>query len=198
MIEPLILSRQWWLSVFLVGIGIHLCASYLKPRLDKLGGWVSRSWATRNAVVAKERCERIDKLTRSRKTRLDAVTEEFRALLSGLMWMGLCCSSYLLALFPVPSSSSDSHKCDPHKCAFELVSLLIGSVGLASGIFHWKRAIKIQIELGEAKIKSLQQEMRFHEQELVHAEEELLHAIGGDHHNSVQSHPHLPTPKPGV
>jgi hypothetical protein len=53
-----LLSRDWWLSVFVVGLGINLIASYLRPQLDRMGGWVSGSWAGRNQRRARERSAR--------------------------------------------------------------------------------------------------------------------------------------------
>jgi hypothetical protein len=91
-----IFSREWWITVFLVGLGIHLLASYLKPRLDQIGGWFSRSWANRNEVRAKARQKRIETFKRSRMAQANATTEEFRAHLAGLERMGLALLLFVL------------------------------------------------------------------------------------------------------
>jgi hypothetical protein len=82
-------TREWWITVFLVGLGIHLCAQYLKPRLDQIGGWFSRSWATRNKRRAHERQVRIDQLRRDETARWLVVQKEFRRRLQGLFFLGL-------------------------------------------------------------------------------------------------------------
>jgi hypothetical protein len=73
-----ILSREWWLTVVVVGLGIHLLASYLKPRLDQAGGWFSRSWALRNEKRKRERQARIEVLKSNEDARRKAQMDEFR------------------------------------------------------------------------------------------------------------------------
>ncbi|MHB8218179.1 MAG: hypothetical protein ACYDDS_19060 [Candidatus Sulfotelmatobacter sp.] len=77
-------TREWWITVFLVGLVIHLLASYLKPRLDQAGGWFSRSWATRNKRHAHERQLRIDRLRSDETARWVARQEEIRYHLRAL------------------------------------------------------------------------------------------------------------------
>jgi hypothetical protein len=79
-----IFSSEWWLTVVLVGLGIHLAASYLKPHLDKVGGRLSRSWATRTALRAHERSVRIEQLRGSEAKRLLAAQKEIRYRLQAL------------------------------------------------------------------------------------------------------------------
>src|SRR5450759_5203132 len=88
-------SREWWIAVALVGVVIHLTASYLKPRLDQIGGWLSRSWANRNALRAKERQERIEQLKEDTEARREATEEEFRELLHGIAMLLAGCVCFI-------------------------------------------------------------------------------------------------------
>ncbi|SRR6266567_711338 len=96
-------TREWWITVFLVGLAIHLLASYLKPRLDQIGGWFSRSWANRNEARANARQKRIDALKLSPRAKANATTEEFRARLAGIerIAVALMCFVLLIVLATV-------------------------------------------------------------------------------------------------
>lgn len=71
-------SVEWWTGVVVVGVGVHLLAAYLKPRLDRVGGWLSRSWAARNEKRTRARLARIDLLKRDDGARLAASFGEIR------------------------------------------------------------------------------------------------------------------------
>lgn len=93
-----LLSLEWWLTVVVVGIGVHLAASYLKPRLDKAGGWFSKTWAMRSKKRAYERQLRVALLRGSESRRLMAAQEEMRHLLTAVL-LGVMTVLFLLACF---------------------------------------------------------------------------------------------------
>lgn len=77
-------SREWWFSVVLIGVAIHLLASYLKPRVDQVARRVSLWWATRNQARSVERAKRICSLHLSPETRMRAEFAVVGAHLSGI------------------------------------------------------------------------------------------------------------------
>jgi hypothetical protein len=81
-----LLSREWWVSVFVVGLVIHLLASYLKPQLDRMGGWVSKSWATRNKRLSDDRRVRIAVYLHNETERSAAAFRELRLRILSL-WL---------------------------------------------------------------------------------------------------------------
>ena len=84
-----IFSTAWWVTVVLVGLVIHLTASYLKPIIDRAGGHLFRSWATRNAVRARKRELRVELLRSSESRRAVAAHEEIRYRLQTLTMLML-------------------------------------------------------------------------------------------------------------
>ena len=152
-------TREWWITVVLVGLGIHLLASYLKPRLDQIGGWFSRSWAARNEAHAKELQERIDQLKRSRTARVNATTEEFRARLSGIQWAVLSLVSFILVVLvgTLPR---------PHSKWLDIVTLLLGGLAFTLAINDYRNAIYFRIEMLQAEKQQLEAEKKKIEAEM--------------------------------
>lgn len=153
-----IFSREWWITVFLVGLGIHLLASYLKPRLDQIGGWFSRSWASRNEARAKERQIKIDALKRSRTAKANATTEEFRARLLSLQWIAFSIVGFLViivdALFP--------YRPKWDAAVFLIIAILLVFLGvnaLAKGNNIHSEMLEAENQEREAAKKQLEAEM---------------------------------------
>ncbi len=142
-------TREWWITVFLVGLGIHLCASYLKPHLDQIGGWFSRSWATRNKTRAHERRVRIDRLRCDEtarwvaaqveiRQRLQALTALTFVIVLGLFLAGLEYLRHIQAPIPIRAE------------VLETVLLLFILVTTLAGMTLQGRATNIENELREA------------------------------------------------
>jgi|ERR1700730_448218 len=145
-----IFSREWWITVFLVGLAIHLLASYLKPRLDQIGGWFSRSWANRNEARAKARQKRIDALKRSPRAKANATTEEFRARLAGIerIAVALMCFMLLVVLatiFPNP----------PPEWVY-LVLVIGAAISLFLSFYEFSKANNLTTEMREAEKQKLE------------------------------------------
>jgi len=58
-------TPEWWLSVVIVGILINLFSNFLTPPLQAKFGHLSRRWAERNEVLAKQRAARIERIANS-------------------------------------------------------------------------------------------------------------------------------------
>ena len=144
-----IFSREWWITVFLVGLAIHLLASYLKPRLDQIGGWFSRSWASRNGARAKARQKRIDTFKQSRRARANATIEEFRAHLGGLKWMGMALT--LFVLFAVLAIVVPHPKAN----VLDLAIIIFATIGVFLSLNEFSKANNLYGEMREAEKQKL-------------------------------------------
>jgi hypothetical protein len=82
-------TGEWWITVVVAGVVINILAAYLKPRLDQIGGWFSRSWTSRTKRRAHERQVRIDRLARDETARWAAAQEEIRSRFQELSALGL-------------------------------------------------------------------------------------------------------------
>jgi hypothetical protein len=141
-------SGNWWLTVFFVGLGIHLIAAYVKPRLDRLGGWTSRSWANRNERRTHERQVRIDRLRRDETARWAAGHHELRLRIRSvgfLVEMGLL---FLLgSYYPLRQDSTPI----PHLYGVAKIAvLLIAIIAAFAAADDWFDAMRVEAELDAA------------------------------------------------
>jgi hypothetical protein len=163
--HAMMLTCEWWLSAFLMGLGIHLIALHLKPRLDQLGGWLSRSWATRNQGCARARQKRIDALKRSRDAKIEATIEEFRLRLSSLQWIFVACLSLLILILLSPNFKQPT---------YEVVLWVV--FAFVTSLFGVKNILKgntVRLEVVEAQKPELKPQVKRVEQ-LQHVEEVQL------------------------
>jgi hypothetical protein len=161
-------TREWWITVFLVGLGIHLLASYLKPRLDQIGGWFSRSWANRNKARAKERQKRIDTLKQSPRTKADAITEEFRARLAGLERLTVALMSFMLL---VVLATVFPH---PRPVGLDLAITIAAAIAFFLSLNEFSKANNLNSERREAQKQKLEAQNKQVEAEM----EETLTELG--------------------
>ena len=152
-----LLSLEWWLTVVVVGIGVHLAASYLKPRLDKAGGRVFRAWATHNAERARKRQLRVELLRSSESRRLMAAQENMHHLLTAVLLgvltvVALLSSFFLTYLIQVMMTIAQPSPSPypPRISMLPLLLLLIAFVFSIRAINNLVEAKKIASELGEA------------------------------------------------
>jgi hypothetical protein len=165
-------TRQWLFSVLLVGLLIHLLASYLRPWLDRIGGWLSRSWSNRNRLRAEARQERIEKFKRSRMARWEATVDEFRALLSAVALTGFACTCLLAVglTFIIPQ-----HHPNPRTIDIVDVFLLVSGFGcVLFAADSWRTATFIRIEMILATKQQLESQMKVLQEELRLCEAEIL------------------------
>lgn len=144
-------SGTWWLTVFTVGLGIHLVASYLKPLLDQVGGWVSRSWAARSEKRSRERADRIAKLRCDEKARQQAILREFRYRLRSLIILGEAIFCFVVAFGfrqIAPQIANVGHRLAYLRMS--VASELLGIIVLFGMIDHLAEIIKISSELRDA------------------------------------------------
>jgi hypothetical protein len=150
-VQATFFSKEWWLTVVVAGLAIHLAASYLKPQLDRMGGLVSRSWANRNKKHAYERKVRVERLRHNETARWTAAHDEIRHSLQSLMclvWAGLGG----LAFYGTYYWLNQTTKTIPHYyvvAAWVMVFLILFLV--LGAISHNEVALRIENELKEAQ-----------------------------------------------
>jgi len=104
------LSIEWLMSVVVVGVAVHLLAAYVKPRLDRLGSWASRSWAARSERRQQSRMARIALLKASERARFDTAVHELRCrirathfILSSFVFVGFAGTTIAIAPVVIPT-----------------------------------------------------------------------------------------------
>lgn len=80
------------MGVVVAGVAVHLLAAYLKPRVDRIGAWTSRSWSTRSEKLARLRLARITELRRDETAKLMAIAGELRCRIRATQFMFLAIS----------------------------------------------------------------------------------------------------------
>lgn len=168
--QATIFSREWWITVALVGVGIHLAASYLKPRLDQIGGWFSGSWANRNAARSKARQERIERFKNSAEEVRDATEEEFRDILYAILMAVFGGIAFISLLLPGSTRHSVLN------AGFDIGTGIIGLLLIVLALTFAIKANASRIEVLEARKDVLMQEMERIDAELKIAKAEALMA----------------------
>lgn len=149
-----ILSREWWLTVVIVGLVIHLLASYLKPQLDRVGGKLSRAWSTRNAVRAREHEARVELLRRNESRKWMAAYDELRARIMAVTALVYALSCLVGALlFALLEYRARTEPPTKPPIILRVMAVTLALIAAAAGFAFQGRhdeAERIQSELSEA------------------------------------------------
>jgi hypothetical protein len=98
-------SREWWLSAVLIGVAVHLLASYLKPRIDLIARRATLWWATRSQDRRVERAKRIRFLQLNFEDRMAARLAGLQLRLSSIESQMFMVAFAFLSLFALKQAT---------------------------------------------------------------------------------------------
>jgi hypothetical protein len=136
-------SREWWLSVVLIGVVVHLLASYLKPRLDHTASRLALWWATRTEKKRTGREARIDELRSSSEKRILASVAELRCRMRSSQ--SVFFSVVFLAMAFIVKNMNT-----PLAFPVSIALMALFFIGWWSGFSDLLRAVRLKTEVAEA------------------------------------------------